>query len=85
MDIPLYSFCVGIAYLKETFSNQRERCLIDRFITRIGILRGVYVLNSMSFSSSSLNNSLSVFLNAKKVSKIYDQYLGYLNLLILAA
>ena len=49
MEIPLYGLCVCIA--EETFSNRKKRCLINRFMNRIGILRGVhvYVFNSMSF------------------------------------
>ena len=38
MDIPLSGLCVGIA--KKTFSNRKKRCLIDRFMNRIGIMRG---------------------------------------------
>ena len=45
MDITLYGLCVCIA--KEAFSNRKKRCLIDRFMNRIRILRGVYVFNSM--------------------------------------
>ena len=47
VDIPLYGICVSIA--TETFSNRKKRCLIDRFMNRIGILRGVCVFNNMSF------------------------------------
>ena len=47
MDFPLYGLCVGIA--KEAFSNGKKRCLTDRFMTGIGIWRGVYVFDSMSF------------------------------------
>ena len=47
MDIPLYGICVVIA--KETFSNRKKRCLIDRFINRIGNLQAVCVFKSMSF------------------------------------
>ena len=45
MDISLYGICAGIA--KETFSTRKKRRLIDRFMNRIGILRGVCVFNSM--------------------------------------
>ena len=38
-----------VVVLQRRLSNRKKRCLIDRFINRIGILRGVYVLNSMSF------------------------------------
>ena len=52
VDIPLYGICVLIAM--ETFSNRKKRCLIDRFMNRIGILRGVCVFNNMSvFKQSS--------------------------------
>ena len=40
MDIPVYGLCVGV--VKEAFSTRKKRCLINWFMNRIGLLRGVY-------------------------------------------